>query len=101
MAVDVRTLGHHHYKEVHKAAAEYLKGLTDDQVLQSIRNAATKALYDGDGSAAWQLANIVNRANSWGDVLRGYASNLMGMQPEFLRHFPPEFESGITSRMAH
>ena len=70
-------------------------GMDNGDLLNYFDNAATKALYSGDGDAAWVMKNFVNGPRAYGDVLKSNAVVLLKDKPGYLKYFSSDFTNRI------
>lgn len=85
--------------EVRRAAADYIRSLDPITVRDHFHSAGTVAVYNGNGTAAWKLRDVLNRPESYGTQLTESAIIMLYHHPEFYNYFTPEFADGILSRI--
>ena len=99
MSTDVQALLQRDHHSLGRAAGDYVRAMDASEILKHLDAAATKALYSGDGAAAWVIRGVINGPNAYGEYLRDAAAVLLRDKPEYLKHFGTDFTKGVAGRL--
>ena len=100
MSTDLQSVLSSNRQGVKRATGDYVGGMNDFEILKHLDDAATTALYSGDGNAAYTIRGVINGPDAYGQYLRNQTTMLLKDRPEILKHFSSEFTRTLLGRVS-